>query len=34
CSKCGTKVRKECPNCKYVNNHKSDYCEKCGTKLN
>ncbi len=34
CSKCGTKVRKECSKCKHINDYKSEFCEKCGTKLN
>lgn len=34
CSKCGTRIRKECQVCKHINDNKSDYCEKCGAKLN
>lgn len=33
CPKCGTGVKKACPNCKHVNKYKNEYCEKCGTKL-
>lgn len=34
CAKCGTKARKECSQCQYVNPYKNEFCEKCGNKLN
>lgn len=33
CSKCGNRVKKECPSCKHINPMENDYCEKCGAKL-
>ena len=34
CSKCGTPLRKECTECKHINEPKSDFCTKCGKPLN
>ena len=33
CSKCGTKLKVQCPKCNHVNQHSNDYCVICGEQL-
>ena len=33
CSKCGTKLKIQCPKCNHVNQHSNDYCVICGEQL-
>lgn len=34
CPTCGVLLKKECSNCKHINNPRATFCEKCGKKLN